>query len=78
MVILVGIVVLAGFSVMFAFAFYDRYFRWRDCFNDLGRCFDSDTGLVYLEQAGMVWMGLFVLALLGLVALVRLKMRNRR
>jgi hypothetical protein len=26
--------------VLFAFAYYDRYWRWRDCFNELGRCYD--------------------------------------
>lgn len=42
----------AGLS---AFAYYDRYHKWRDCVNELGRCFDPDTASVYLEQAGMVW-----------------------
>ena len=45
-------------AVFFGFAYYDRYFKWRDCFNELGRCFDSETASVYVEQAGMVW-GLF-------------------
>lgn len=40
---------------MFAFAFYERYFKWRDCFNELGRCYDPETASVYLEQAGFFW-----------------------
>jgi hypothetical protein len=31
---------LVGLGLLFAAAFYDRYWRWRDCFNELGRCFD--------------------------------------
>jgi hypothetical protein len=38
-----------------AFAYYAQYYVWRDCFNDLGRCYDPEFGMVYLEQAGMVW-----------------------
>lgn len=52
---------LAGLS---AFAFYDRYWLWRDCFNDQGRCWDSATEQVYLEQAGDVW-GLLTAAFLA-------------
>lgn len=50
--------VFAAGGVLFGFAFYDRYWRWRDCFNELGRCYDPDTQSVYLEQAGVVWGGL--------------------
>ncbi len=78
MVVILGIAVLAGLAAMFAFAYYDRYFRWRDCFNDLGRCYDSDSGQVYLEQAGLVWMGLFLLVSAGLIFVIVLKIRTRR
>lgn len=44
---------------------YDRWWRHRGCFNELGRCFDPATGEVYLEQAGLVWGGLAALALLA-------------
>jgi hypothetical protein len=50
---------LAGFSsflgLLFLLAFYDRFWRWRDCFNELGRCYDPATEQVYLEQAGLAW-----------------------
>ena len=46
---------LFGLSCLSWFAFYTRYFKWRDCFNELGRCFDEQTGTVYLEQSGIVW-----------------------
>ena len=61
------IAILAGFVAFFGFAYYDHYFRWRDCFNDLGRCYDPQTGMVYVEQAGLVWMTLTLLCL-GLLA----------
>ena len=51
--------------MLLAAAFYDRYWRWRDCFNDLGRCYDPVSQNVYLEQAGLVWGGLAVIFLLA-------------
>lgn len=55
-------------AALFAAAFYYRYWLWRDCFNELGRCYDPVGQDVYLEQSGMVWGGLAVLAFLtGLV-----------
>jgi hypothetical protein len=60
---------LTGFGVLFAAAFYDRYWRWRDCFNELGRCFDPVAQDVYLEQSGLVWGTLAVIFLLAGLAL---------
>ena len=62
--------VAATFS---AFMWWERYGRWRDCFNEIGRCFDAETGQVYLEQSGVAW-GALALLLLAL-ALVLLKPR---
>ena len=51
----VGFAVLwLAFTALFALAFYDRYWRWRDCFNELGRCYDPEHG-VMVEQAGAIW-----------------------
>jgi len=61
--------VLLGMAALSGFAYFDRYYRWRDCFNDLGRCYDPKTGMVYLEQAGLVWLTL-LLVCLGLVVMV--------
>jgi hypothetical protein len=61
-----------GIGGLLALAFYERYWRWRDCFNELGRCFDPATQDVYLEQSGEVYGGLAVLFLiLGLALLAR-------
>ncbi len=56
-----------AFTALFSLAFYDRYWRWRGCFNELGRCYDPDEG-VMLEQAGLVWGGLALVFGLLLVA----------
>ncbi len=67
-------IVLVGFGALAALAFYDCYWRWRDCFNELGRCFDPVTQDVYLEQAGLVWGGLTTLFLsTGVILLFRRK-----
>jgi hypothetical protein len=59
---------LTGF---FMFAFYVRYWIWRDCFNSEGHCYDPVDG-VMLEQSGLVWGGLAVIFLgLSLLFVVR-------
>ena len=60
---------LIGIGILFALAFEARYWRWRDCFNELGRCYDPVSQDVYLEQAGMVWGGLAAIALLAGIGL---------
>jgi hypothetical protein len=64
--------VFAGLAALFALAFYFRFWNWRDCFNELGRCYDPATQDVYLEQAGVAWgsLGLICLAL-AMVLLIR-------
>lgn len=52
-----------GLLSAFGYVYYAQYFKWRDCFNEQGRCFDADAGVVYLEQSGTVWLTLFLLAL---------------
>ena len=43
---------LTGCGALFAAAYYDCYWRWRDCFNDLGRCYDPVSQDVYLDSCG--------------------------
>jgi hypothetical protein len=52
-------------GVLFALASHDRYWRWRGCFNELGRCYDPVSQDVYLEQAGVVWGSLAAICLLA-------------
>lgn len=46
---------LTGLCALSFYLFYEQYFRWRGCFNDEGRCFDPQTGLVYHAQSGLFW-----------------------
>jgi hypothetical protein len=69
-------VLLLGMAVLFLLAFHDRYWRWRDCFNELGRCYDPVSQDVYLEQAGLVWGSLAAIAFLA--GIILLLPRGRR
>ncbi|MEQ8899240.1 MAG: hypothetical protein RID23_19325 [Roseovarius sp.] len=54
--------VFLGLSLASGYVWYVQYFRWRGCFNEQGRCFDAEAGVVYSEQAGIVWVSFAVLA----------------
>jgi hypothetical protein len=62
--------VLMALGALSALEFYDRYWRWRDCFNELGRCYDPISQDVYLEQAGIVWGSFAAIFLLAGIALL--------
>jgi hypothetical protein len=49
-----------GVAAFFWFEYYAQYYRWRACFNELGRCFDSN-GVVHMEQSQVVWLPLALL-----------------
>lgn len=51
-------------SALLAVAFEGFYWRWRDCFNELGRCYDPETQTVYLQQSGIIWGTLSAISLL--------------
>jgi hypothetical protein len=65
--------ILAAFiftlAALFGWAFYARYWIWRDCFNELGRCYDPGDDAVLLEQSGIIWGSLTVIAL-GVAAIL--------
>jgi hypothetical protein len=63
-------IVLMCMGTLFSLAFYDRYWRWRDCFNELGRCYDPASQTVYLEQAGVAWGTLAAVSFFGGLALL--------
>lgn len=66
---------LAVFASFFGFLFYERYWRWRGCFNELGRCFDPESQDVFLEQAGGIYGGIAVVCFAVAIALF---VRERR
>ncbi len=64
-------------SAATTFMLWDRYWRWRDCFNEAGRCFDAETGDVLLAQSGVAWGALTLLFLcLGLALLFLARLRT--
>lgn len=64
-------------AALFGVAFYDRYWLWRGCFNELGRCWDSATEQVYVEQAGIVWGGMAGMCVLAAALLLLPRGRRR-
>jgi hypothetical protein len=66
---------LLGLAMLFALAFHERYWRWRDCFNELGRCFDPESESV-MTDAAFVW-GVMAAVSFGLSVMAFL-LRGRR
>ena len=56
-------------SLLFFWIWYERYLRWD--FNELGRCYDPQTDMVYTES-GFVWsIPVFAFLLLSLPGLCK-------
>ena len=68
------LLVVAGF---FGWVFHERYWRWRGCFNELGRCSDPVGEEVFVEGAGMIWGAFALLPLLAAILLLALARRRR-
>ena len=66
----------AGFG-LFAWLFYIRYYKWIDCFNDLGRCYDPDGSHEVYTTAGQMWGVLAIPFLLMMIVGAILLMRRR-
>lgn len=63
-------------TAAFAWMFHERYWRWVDCFNELGRCYDTDAG-VMVSQAAFIWgMPALICALLLAMSLWQLLRRR--
>jgi energy-converting hydrogenase Eha subunit H len=63
------------FAALFGWTFYQRCWRWRDCFNELGRCYDPIDQTV-MTDAGFVW-GLMAVVALGLALALWMLGRRR-
>lgn len=50
--------------LFFASMYYNMHWRWRDCFNEEGRCFDDASGVVYHDQSGWIYLGMFLISLI--------------
>lgn len=53
--LLLGALLAASLSLASWYFFYIRYFAWRDCFNELGRCYDPDGTRQVYTTAGITW-----------------------
>jgi hypothetical protein len=71
---------LAGFllccALLFGWLFYERYWRWRHCFNELGRCFDPASETVAMDSNSMYGLPAALALILALLAAVSW-LRNR-
>ena len=65
---------LIGFA-FFLWCFYIRYYKWRDCFNELGRCYDPDGSMQVYTTAGIWWgwisVAFLAIAVVSAVSMVR-------
>ena len=79
---LFGIVVGSAGFLTFLYFFYIRYYKWRDCFNDLGRCYNPDGSFQVYTTGGIVWalisFPFFLLACVSLFILLRRGSLRRR
>ncbi|MDX2014235.1 MAG: hypothetical protein SFW67_28810 [Myxococcaceae bacterium] len=74
---LVGVVCLAA-TVACAQLFIDRYWTFRDCFGDEGRCYDPDTEQVLLPIAGPLWGTCTLISFAGVVGALTVPGRARK
>ena len=62
-------------TVVAGYGYYQFYWKWRNCFNDEGRCFDTTDSVVYHSQSGVALMaiGTFsaICLALGLIKIIR-------
>ena len=42
-------------SLAFAYAFYIRYYKWHNLFNELGRCYNPDGSDQVYTTSGIIW-----------------------
>jgi len=59
------VILLYMYSILCGWMFYDLYWKRRECFNEEGRCLETETGIVYLQQSGLVWGSFTILAFLS-------------
>jgi hypothetical protein len=45
----------ATMAALFGFLYDAMYWRWRDCYNELGRCFNPDDSYAVYTTAGAIW-----------------------
>ena len=74
--------VWAALSVLSALVagwlYYLIYWRWRDCFNEEGRCFIAQSAVVLHESTGPIYLSLAILSILSACAGMAVGLRLRK
>lgn len=70
--------VFALMALVFGAAFDAMYWRWRDCYNELGRCYNPDGAHVVYTTAGAVWLLPCVVCIVVSLAFALRRQRARR
>lgn len=66
-------------SAWFFYVFYIRYFAWRNCFNELGRCYNPDGSEEVYTTSGFVWViPAMLFGLLGIASVLFLAFSRRK
>jgi len=73
-----GLVIGVIGSAASLFFYYIRYYKWRDCFNELGRCYDPGGSHEVYTTAGQMWGVVSIPFLLLTCICVVLLWRRRR
>jgi hypothetical protein len=76
--LVLGLVIGVIGSAASLFFYYVRYYKWRDCFNELGRCYDPDGSHEVYTTAGRMWGFVSIPFLLLTCICVVLLWRRRR
>lgn len=61
---------LSALGLASALLFHQNYWSKRGCFNEAGRCWDTASQTLYLEQSGVVWGGMASVFLVAGIALL--------
>lgn len=67
-----------GLCLGSGYLYYVQNLKWRSCFNELGRCLDATTGVVYHEQSGIGWLILTILTFGAFLFLLWPKVKSSR
>jgi hypothetical protein len=63
-------------ALLFGWMFYERYWRWLDCFNEFVRCFDPKSDTVVTDSNSMYGLAAALALVLALLAAMSWR-RNR-
>lgn len=52
-----------GATAYLGLAFASHQYRYRNCINELGDCYDTSGWMVHVTQSGVIWLALAALTL---------------